>query len=108
MQTPYNALAVTPDASAPQAYPNDSAAQPYATVQSFVSTQEPYQPSLPQVEYVPEPVQSSTPEMVQPQGSQEPQPVAPMSVSAGTAESKKEQASELRARLESVWVFGDM
>ena len=101
-QAPYDNVPAT-EATAAQPYPNDpSASQPYATMQSFVSTQEPYQPSLPQTEYIPEPVQPASPEMAQ----QEPQPA--ISASEGTEGTKKEQASELRARLEWVSVQRDM
>ena len=87
-QAPYDNVPAT-EATAAQPYPNDpSASQPYATMQSFVSTQEPLQPA--------------SPEMAQ----QEPQPA--ISASEGTEGTKKEQASELRARLEWVSVQRDM
>ena len=92
-QAPYDNVPAT-EATAAQPYPNDpSASQPYATMQSFVSTQE---------GYIPEPVQPASPEMAQ----QEPQPA--ISASEGTEGTKKEQASELRARLEWVSVQRDM
>lgn len=106
VQTPYENLPpAEATVEAAQPYASDpAAAQPYATMQSFVSTQGPYQPSLPETGYIPEPIQPSTPEMEHPVSK----PVESISASEGSEGSKKEQASELRARLESVWASRDM